>query len=237
MVAMAIHELHLSARQSSGFSCPKPTSDRNQLAMPLSRAKNTENSSVDAAAGVTYGRRTPIRQKVVPRSLRLSRLASIRAISSCGTVESTKMPNVLSNAFQKSESVRSLEKLAKPAQPFLPGSSRRQFRSATTPLKMIGKSPKTAKNRKNGAINRYGVRLLSKRYSQYRRCGGSGLASIGGAAGVRVRGTARSLSAAGGGAGGGRGGVAARSFTAAAEWPGPTPPSSIVRTGRPFRLP
>src|SRR3982750_2709122 len=92
IVATPSHELHLSARQSIGFSVPKPTSDRNQLARPLSRAKNTENNSVEAAAGVTYGSSTPIRQKVVPRSLRLSRLAIINASSNCGIVDSTKIP-------------------------------------------------------------------------------------------------------------------------------------------------
>jgi hypothetical protein len=90
-------------------------------------------------------------------------LAIISASSNCGTVLSRNMPNVLTSAFQKSSSASSFSKLAKPAQPVSVGSSSRQLRRATMPLNTIGKSPKIAKRMKNGAISRYGVRLVSKR--------------------------------------------------------------------------
>jgi hypothetical protein len=107
-----------------------------------------------------------------------------------------KMPKVLPSAFQNASSWISFSKLARPAQPVRVGSSSRQLRSATMPLKTIGNNPKIAKSRKNGEINRYGTRLLSKRWSQLRclgadsearRCAGSGFA-VGGA--LRVRDTA-----------------------------------------------
>ena len=108
----------------------------------------------------------PIRQNVVPRSLRLSRLAMIRAAISWGTLDRMKMPKVLKSAFQKSASPNSLVKLAKPAQPFWPGSSSRQVRSDTIALKTIGNRPKIANSTKNGATKTYGMVLVSKRWSQ-----------------------------------------------------------------------
>jgi hypothetical protein len=42
-----------------------------------------------------YGSRMPTRHQVCARSLRLSRLAMISARNNCGTVDNTKMPNVL----------------------------------------------------------------------------------------------------------------------------------------------
>ena len=54
-----------------------------------------------AATEVTFGTSTVIRRKVRARSARLSRLARNSAIASCGTVATTKIPNVFSTAFQK----------------------------------------------------------------------------------------------------------------------------------------
>ena len=53
------------------------------------------------------GRITLSRNSVRPRSRRLSRLATNSAMVSCGTVDSTNMPNVFHSAFQNTVSVTS----------------------------------------------------------------------------------------------------------------------------------
>ena len=61
-----------------------------------------------AATEVTFGMRMAIRKKVLARrKVRLSRFARNSASSSCGMVDRTKMPNVLTSAFQKYSSENS----------------------------------------------------------------------------------------------------------------------------------
>ncbi len=66
-----------------------------QLAMPVSRAKNTAKTSVDAATGVMYGSSTPTRHQVWCRAACGSAGWPHQRQQSCGIVESMKIPNVL----------------------------------------------------------------------------------------------------------------------------------------------
>lgn len=84
-----------------------PTRSSSQLTMPNSRPKSTPKTIATAAVEVTLGTSTAIRQPVRARSPRFSRLANHSAASSCGTVEITKMPSVLTSACQKSTSASS----------------------------------------------------------------------------------------------------------------------------------
>ena len=101
---MATQEANRLAFQSIASM---PTRSSSQLIMPNSRPKSTPKTIATAAVEVTLGTSTAIRQLVRARSCRLSRLASQSAASSCGTVEMTKMPSVLTTACQKSASASS----------------------------------------------------------------------------------------------------------------------------------
>jgi hypothetical protein len=68
--------------------------------MPKSRPNSWVNTIATASVEVTSGASTPIRYSRLARSPRLSALASSSASSSCGTVEITKMPMVLTTEFQ-----------------------------------------------------------------------------------------------------------------------------------------
>ena len=94
MVAIAVQDDHLSARQSIGSMLTSPS---RPFTMPASRSKIWLNTMPTAATEVTIGSSTPIRRNVRPRSFWLSRLARTSANSSCGTVASTSMPTVLSD--------------------------------------------------------------------------------------------------------------------------------------------
>ncbi len=104
MVEMATQAANRFAFQSIALM---PTWSSSQLIMPNSRPNSTANTIATAAVEVTFGISTAIRQVVRARSCRLSRLASQSAASSCGNVEITKMPSVLTTECQKSESASS----------------------------------------------------------------------------------------------------------------------------------
>ncbi|MFC6929898.1 hypothetical protein ACFQHO_05760 [Actinomadura yumaensis] len=62
------------------------------------------NTIATAAVEVTSGATIPIRKNVAARIRRFSAFATSSATSSCGTVETAKIPRVLTAACQKSAS-------------------------------------------------------------------------------------------------------------------------------------
>ena len=94
------------SRRRSRLACqsigPTPTRSSSQLIRPNSRPKSIAKTIATAAVEVMFGIEMAIRQHGPAAQPPVQqRWPASSASSSCGTVESTKMPKVLTTAFQK----------------------------------------------------------------------------------------------------------------------------------------
>jgi hypothetical protein len=129
----------------------RPISVKKLLTRPWLSPNRLLKISATATGAMTYGRRTLMRQKVLPRMLRSSIAAMNTARISCGMVESRKMLKVLRSAVQNFGSLRIHVYCSNPTN--VP-----EFRTRShswneiTAVKTIGKIPMIANRMKNGAM-------------------------------------------------------------------------------------